>query len=803
DITGDGVTGYIEVVAGQTVSDVDALIDANPLVEPPAPPAGPGFDPASDTVLYRVNAGGPSIEATDGGPNWSADLAETAATPGDFLTSGTVKISPFPDNEPGDTVPPEVPGLIFDTERSDALDETPMVYSFDLSGSRPGPFEVKLYVANGFFLSDQPGDRIFSVSVDGETPPEFAAIDPVALFGHQTGGVISAVVTVTDGELNLQFDHGSIENPLINGIEIVELGLLPVQVTLGAPSMAEVAEDGDVGVTAIEFPVEVDAAPPGDVTVTYDVLVDGVALFTGLTAVIGADGGVALAEIPNDAFFNGDEVITVTLTGFDAGGDIAELGDTVSATATVTEDDVNSDPVAVDDAEAVGEASGVTVIDVLGNDSDPDGNALSVSAIDVTGLSGVATLNADGAISYNPNGAFSDLEEGESATDILTYTLMDEFGATSTGTVTITITGASGDNTPPSEPTVTPEAGGAPENSPAGTVVAVLSATDADGDAITYALTDAAGAPVTDPVLDIVGNEIRLKAGAALDYEALRAAGDLTLDGYVVASDGQGSSAPTAFSINVTDVAEAVALGDGGVIFRDSGDNEASITGGDGDDQIFGGGGDDDIDGGAGDDEMTGGVGDDTLAGGAGDDEIRGNSGDDEIRGGDGNDSLYGGGGADMIFGEGGDDLLLGVTGNDQLFGGAGNDRLFGRAENDSLDGGEGDDALTGNAGDDVMVGGAGRDVLLAGGGDDVMTGGTERDVFVFQNERGDDVITDFEVGLDKISFRDRTFGEREVEFGDLEITQNGDDAVITERGLSITLNGVDAGALTESDFIF
>ena len=795
---GDGLTGYFEVVAGQTLSDVDALIDLNPVVEPPAP-QGPGEDRSQDVVLFRVNAGGPSIEATDGGPNWEADLIDAAS---DSLISGGNRTSDFEAVEPGAAVPAGVPGLIFDSERSDDLgpDEQPMIYSFDLSGSRPGPFEVRLFVSSGYFESDQPGDRIFSVSVNGETPAAFTDIDPVALFGHEVGGVISAVVNVTGDTLDIQFDHGPIENPQINGIEIVEVGLLPVEVTIGAPTVAELVEDGDTGVTTLEFPIEVDAAPPGAVTVTYDVLVNGAVLATGLTAEVTADGGVALAAIPNDALFNGDEDVTVTLTGFDVGGGIAALGAAVSATGTVTEDEVNGDPVAVDDAATVGEASGVTVINVLDNDSDPDGNALSVSAIDVTGLSGAATLNADGTISYNPNGAFDALGEGETGTDTLTYTLTDEFGATSTGTVTITITGAAGSNT---APTVTPEVGGVPENSPAGTVVAVLSVAGATGGTITYTLTDAAGAPITDPVLEIVGNEIRVKAGADLDYEALRAAGDVSLDGYVVANDGNGDSAPTAFSVNVADVAEAVALGDGGETFRDTGDNEESITGGAGDDTIFGGGGDDDIDGGAGNDRMTGGTGDDVLAGGAGDDEIRGNSGDDTIRGGDGNDALYGGGGADMIFGEGGDDLLLGVTGNDQLFGGAGNDRLFGRAENDSLDGGDGDDALTGNAGDDVMIGGAGRDVLLAGGGNDVMTGGTERDVFVFQNERGEDVITDFEVGLDKISFRDRTFGDREVEFGDLEITQNGDDAVITERGLSITLNGVDASTLTESDFIF
>ena len=54
------------------------------------------------------------------------------------------------------------------------------------------------------------------------------------------------------------------------------------------------------------------------------------------------------------------------------------------------------------------------------------------------------------------------------------------------------------------------------EGAPAGTVVAVLNAEDPDsGESFTYALTgDLSG------FFEIVGSEIRVKAGAVLDYEA-------------------------------------------------------------------------------------------------------------------------------------------------------------------------------------------------------------------------------------------------------------------------------------------
>ncbi len=50
------------------------------------------------------------------------------------------------------------------------------------------------------------------------------------------------------------------------------------------------------------------------------------------------------------------------------------------------------------------------------------------------------TLNADGTIDYDPNGAFDFLQVGESTTDTFTYTIADQEGS-ETATVTVTITG--------------------------------------------------------------------------------------------------------------------------------------------------------------------------------------------------------------------------------------------------------------------------------------------------------------------------------------------------------------------------
>src|SRR5205085_2085364 len=71
-------------------------------------------------------------------------------------------------------------------------------------------------------------------------------------------------------------------------------------------------------------------------------------------------------------------------------------------------------------------------IAVLTNDSDPEGDTLTVSGVS-TPAHGSATANADGTITYTPalnyNGA-----------DSFTYTISDGHGGTATGTVDVTIT---------------------------------------------------------------------------------------------------------------------------------------------------------------------------------------------------------------------------------------------------------------------------------------------------------------------------------------------------------------------------
>jgi beta-glucanase (GH16 family) len=58
---------------------------------------------------------------------------------------------------------------------------------------------------------------------------------------------------------------------------------------------------------------------------------------------------------------------------------------------------------------------------------------------------------------------------------------------------------------------------------------------------------------------------------------------------------------------------------------------------------------------------------------------------------------------------------------------------------------------LNGTGGRDALSGGAGEDSILGGSGNDTLTGGAGADVFVFKPGDGQDVIKDFQPGVDKL----------------------------------------------------
>ncbi|PWK59900.1 calcium-binding protein [Roseicyclus mahoneyensis] len=124
------------------------------------------------------------------------------------------------------------------------------------------------------------------------------------------------------------------------------------------------------------------------------------------------------------------------------------------------------------------------------------------------------------------------------------------------------------------------------------------------------------------------------------------------------------------------------------------------------------------------------------------------------LRGTDQSETLLGGQGDDVIFALAGNDHIAAGAGNDFVRGGAGHDRIEGGRGADTLFGDLGRDTLLGGAQGDYLDGGYGDDVLNGGSGNDTLIGGFGADRFVHSDfDRGFDIILDFEVGIDTLSF--------------------------------------------------
>ncbi|WP_197996104.1 tandem-95 repeat protein [Gimesia panareensis] len=219
-------------------------------------------------------------------------------------------------------------------------------------------------------------------------------------------------------------------------------------------------------------------------------LVDGatVTLASGAELTMHADGNFTYDPTTLNQSILDSLVGTVTfidsftyqLNDTHSGVDVATVTVTVSA---------NQLPIANPDSAATDEETPILNIDVLGNDTDPDQitdppTVANLPSMTSTGGASL-TLNLDGTIDYDPTGAFDDLAAGATTTDTFTYTLEDERGGQSLGTVTVTLTGVN------DAPTAGDEGIAATEDGSTVTTGVLTGDVDSDDDAttLTYAIT--------------------------------------------------------------------------------------------------------------------------------------------------------------------------------------------------------------------------------------------------------------------------------------------------------------------------
>ena len=172
---------------------------------------------------------------------------------------------------------------------------------------------------------------------------------------------------------------------------------------------------------------------------------------------------------------------------------------------------VHPPPVAPDDDAETAHGTAVT-IDVLANDSDPDGDSLVIEGVSApTSGSATATVTA-GSVTYTPDPGFA-------GTDEFSYTIDDGNGGTAGATVTVTVF------PPPNEaPTIEPLRDR--QDTEGDAVMITVEATDPDGDELVFS---ADGLP----------------AGIDIDASSGRISG--TID------TGAAGTSPYAVTVSVTD----------------------------------------------------------------------------------------------------------------------------------------------------------------------------------------------------------------------------------------------------------
>ncbi|WP_461547445.1 Ig-like domain-containing protein, partial [Sphaerotilus sulfidivorans] len=387
-------------------------------------------------------------------------------------------------------------------------------------------------------LNDLPTIRLPALTLFAEdTPLVFASVNGTRIeIGDVDGGIVELHLDVPEGTLTLgstagiTFLDGTADGSgslrlrgSVGDIDAALDGLIytPGPDYNGSLTLGLRLTDGLIGTPVISTAL-LNIAPVADI-------VDDQATTTTGTA-------VAFNLLTNDSFENAARVVsghstpahgTVTISasgqalytptaGF-IGTDtfqytVTSSGTTETATVTVVVSAApNQPPQAVNDIASTPEDTPVT-IDVLANDSDPNGDPLSVTAASVD--RGQVAIQPDGRLLYTPPADFS-------GTATISYTVADPDGATRSATVTVTITPV---NDAPVSAAPAGNLSGGDGNAVSLDASAFFS--DPDGDALTYTATGLPPGLSIDPATGLITGTIASSASASGPYSVTLTATD-------------------------------------------------------------------------------------------------------------------------------------------------------------------------------------------------------------------------------------------------------------------------------------
>jgi trimeric autotransporter adhesin len=715
---------------------------------------------------------------------------------------------------------------------SSDIDGDTLIHSLD-SGPSQGSVIV---IGDGTFVYT-PGAALQSLPAGASATDTFTV-----LVDDGKGGTVTSTVTVTITGVN---DAPTTADISVTGDEDSNIGGAVVSSDIDAdplfhsldsgPSQGSVVVNGDgtfvytpgailqslpAGASTTDsFTVLVDDGKGGTAVSTVTVTINGVndAPTTADIAVSGDEdnkigGTVTSSDIDGDPLFhslgsgptlgsvvvNSDGTFVYTpdasLQSLPAGASVTDgftvlvddgKGGSATATVTVTIDGMNDAPIVAGESFIVSNGTLFTVptAELLANDSDIEGEALSITAVgnekNATAVLGPGDI------------AFTGIAAGAASFD---YTVSDTSGGKSTATVSLTVLHTDdADNN-----LVIPSAAG---------LDALI-----DGRGGNDSLNAAGG---DDTLLGGLGDDT-LSGGTGLDSLAGGAGNDVYVVGdsgdKITEAAGEGTDtvqSSLSFDLATTPEVENLLLTGAASINGTGNSLNNQITGNGGTNSLTGGAGNDTLDGGAGIDTLAGGMGDDsyvvdsttdtiteaagegtdtvlssvaftivplpqienlTLTGSAdingtgndGNNVITGNSGKNSLSGGIGNDTLEGGAGIDSLVGGTGNDVFIVDTTTDVITeaAGGGTDTVqssvtftiasLAQIENLTLTGtaninGTGNNAnnvITGNSGNNALNGGNGIDTLIGGKGDDTYAINTLTDTLVENAGEGTDTIS-------------------------------------------------------------
>jgi large repetitive protein len=285
--------------------------------------------------------------------------------------------------------------------------------------------------------------------------------------------------------------------------------------------------NADTFTTLEDTPVVLSAAQllGNDTDVDHEVLhIASVANGAGGTAVLNADGSVTFT--PN-ANFNGAADFSYLASDGTANSNPARVSITVTP--------VNDAPVARADSAGTLEDTPIVLsaAKLLGNDTDIEGSALRIASV-TSGPNGIATLNADGSVTFAPSADFN----GNAA---FSYIATDGAAMSSSALVSINVIAVN------DAPVARADTVGTLEDTPVLLTATQLlgNDTDVDGDALRIA-----------SVSSIAGGVSLLNADGTVGFTP-----DANFNGVAtfsyVASDGTANSNAATVTINVTPVNDA------------------------------------------------------------------------------------------------------------------------------------------------------------------------------------------------------------------------------------------------------